>query len=31
MEQTRLAGQSSAYLDAREKLRLAEIDLMQHR
>jgi len=31
MEQTRLAGQSSAYLDARDKLRLAEIDLMQHR
>jgi predicted dithiol-disulfide oxidoreductase (DUF899 family) len=31
MEQTRLTGQSSAYVDAREKLRLAEIDLMQQR
>jgi predicted dithiol-disulfide oxidoreductase (DUF899 family) len=31
MEYTRLAGQSPAYLDAREKLRLAEIDLMQQR
>jgi predicted dithiol-disulfide oxidoreductase (DUF899 family) len=31
MEFTRLAGESAAYLDAREKLRLAEIDLMQLR
>jgi predicted dithiol-disulfide oxidoreductase (DUF899 family) len=31
MDQTRLAGQSSDYLDARERLRLAEIDLMQQR
>jgi predicted dithiol-disulfide oxidoreductase (DUF899 family) len=31
MEYTRLAGQSSESLDAREKLRLAEIDLMQQR
>jgi len=30
MQYTRLA-QSADYLDAREKLRLAEIDLMQHR
>ena len=31
MQYTRLAGQSAEYLDAREKLRLAEIDLMQQR
>jgi len=31
MEYTRLAGQSPEYLDAREKLRLAEIDLMHQR
>jgi predicted dithiol-disulfide oxidoreductase (DUF899 family) len=31
MQYTRLAGQSAEYIDAREKLRLAEIDLMQHR
>ncbi len=29
MEYTRLAGESSAYLDAREQLRVAEVDLMQ--
>jgi predicted dithiol-disulfide oxidoreductase (DUF899 family) len=31
MHYTRLADQSAEYVDAREKLRLAEIDLMQHR
>jgi predicted dithiol-disulfide oxidoreductase (DUF899 family) len=31
MRHTRLAGESADYLDAREGLRLAEIDLMRHR
>ncbi|HEY5170721.1 MAG TPA: DUF899 family protein [Acidimicrobiia bacterium] len=31
MDYTRLQGESPSYLDAREKLRLAEIDLMQQR
>ncbi|WP_208884706.1 DUF899 family protein [Streptomyces sp. PBH53] len=31
VRQTRLAGESADYLDAREELRLAEIDLMRHR
>ncbi|MEU4999999.1 DUF899 family protein [Streptomyces sp. NPDC021622] len=31
LRQTRLAGESAEYLDAREELRLAEIDLMRHR
>jgi predicted dithiol-disulfide oxidoreductase (DUF899 family) len=31
MEFTRLAGESRGYVDARETLRLAEIELMQHR
>jgi predicted dithiol-disulfide oxidoreductase (DUF899 family) len=31
MDYTRLTGESASYLDAREKLRLAEIDLMQQR
>ena len=31
MELTRLSGESAEYLAAREQLRLAEIDLMQHR
>ncbi len=31
MGYTRLTGESASYLDAREKLRLAEIDLMQQR
>ncbi|MEG3631791.1 DUF899 family protein [Streptomyces poriticola] len=31
LRQTRLAGESPDYLDAREELRLAEIELMRHR
>lgn len=31
MQLTRLVGESAEYLDAREELRLAEIELMQHR
>ncbi|MFI8945995.1 DUF899 family protein [Streptomyces sp. NPDC053750] len=31
LRHTRLAGESKDYLDAREELRLAEIDLMRHR
>ncbi|WST79839.1 DUF899 family protein [Streptomyces sp. NBC_01136] len=31
LRRTRLAGESADHLDAREKLRLAEIELMRHR